>query len=127
MLTGGAAAVWMDAKLWLIDVLSLSKDALHVHLALAVLMLGALAFRCRPDRLAPWLIVVALTFANEAVDLALGGDPDRRRALAAAWHDIANTLAWPTTILLAGRWLWPERRAASAMPSGGDRSEQPFE
>src|SRR3546814_2589882 len=32
----------------------------------------------------------------------------------AHWHDIWNTLFWPTVLLAVGRWLQPKERGASA-------------
>ena len=119
-------AWWLDAKMALIAATDLSNDALHVHLALVLLLLVAALLRSRPDGLVPWLVVLALQLFNEAADLALGGDPDRARALAASWHDIVNTMVWPTVLLLGGRLIWRPGRAGSSA-SGSDGGEQPLE
>lgn len=47
----------------------------------------------------------------------------------AAYHDIYNTMFWPTVILILGRFLFPRKKkevAGLAAPSG-DLSQQPLE
>ena len=66
-----------------------------------------------------------LDMTVEASDAAV--QPD-----AAHWHDIWNTMFWPTILLLVGRWLHPPRgdapEALDPVASGEDAErglEQP--
>jgi hypothetical protein len=90
-------------KLAIIAALGLSKDALHIYVGLSVFLLTALALR-RPLRsLLPWLAVMLVALAGELFDAV-----DDIRSLGywrwtASIHDVANTLFWPTALLLLTR------------------------
>lgn len=109
----------MDFQQWkteVIDVTGLAKDALHVHIGLLVFVLVRLCWRWRGGWLIAWLAALAFALGGEWLDLRAeqaGGSipPD-----ADHWHDIWNTMLWPTLLLLVGRWLQP-RRPAPAPPT----------
>ncbi|VXC91388.1 hypothetical protein [Sphingomonas sp. AX6] len=91
-----------DAKAWLIDLLGMSKDALHVHIGLAVFFGAMLLFRRRIGDGLPWMIVLAVALIGEAWDIR-----DRWAAGVSAYpaghiHDVINTLFWPTLITIFG-------------------------
>lgn len=82
----------------------LEKDALHVHAALLLYLIAMLIFRQTRRSRIPWLFVLFIELANEALDL-------RRHYLAhgsLAWDeslkDMWNTMLWPTVLLFIGRY-----------------------
>ena len=99
---------YQDAKVALVELTHISKDALHIHFGLAIFIAAHLVLRRRVGSVWPWLIVLALCLANETIDVlsnlprlpTQGPLPDHLR-------DIFNTMAWPTLIVLWGRFrLW---------------------
>lgn len=87
--------MYSDLKTFASDTLNLSKDALHVHLGLAIFVVVALVFfRKRPASLWPWLAAFAAAVANEVMDIR------GHVALTGYWiegaKDIINTMLWPT-------------------------------
>ena len=93
-----------SAKLAIIAVLGLSKDALHIYVGLSVFLVTALALRRSLRSLVPWFAVVVIAFAGELLDAI-----DDIRSLGhwrwtASIHDIVNTLFWPTALLLLARY-----------------------
>jgi hypothetical protein len=92
------------AKLWLVAHTGLAKDALHIYVALFLLFGAALALRRPLTSWRPWLVVLAAALIGEAWDI-------RDRLVKAIpldfrgdWHDIWNTMFWPTAILLLARY-----------------------
>lgn len=87
-------------KLTLAAFLSLSKDALHVHVALA-LFLGVLAgARTRHRLLIAWACVLLAALVGEAFDMRDNLATLGRWRWLASLHDVLNTMLWPT--ILAG-------------------------
>ena len=43
---------WVSYKIWLIETVGLTNDAMHIHGALLILCVSALVLRRRPD--SPW-------------------------------------------------------------------------
>ena len=103
---------FQQLKLLLLDTTGLAKDALHIHVGLALFIATRLVWRWPGGWTVAWLVALAATLGGEWSD-ALGEDkvhfptPD-----GAHWHDIWNTMFWPTVLLLVGRWLPPERTIA---------------
>lgn len=95
-------------KTALSDLLHLSKDALHIHIGIAIYVLAALVTRRSLASWLPWLVLLAFELANESIDLLT----DFRHggigigSLLASAKDIANTMVWPTLLLLAVRAGW---------------------
>ncbi|MCM8731995.1 hypothetical protein ACFO8O_13600 [Hephaestia sp. GCM10023244] len=102
------ARSWGQAKLWLSDATGLSPDALHVHVSILAMLTGAVLWRRRMDHPLPWLSVLVLEIANEALDLStpIGGE----NSLHASMHDILNTMFLPTVILICLRFTRRWRR-----------------
>ena len=118
---------WVSYKIWLIETVGLTNDAMHVHGSLLILCVSALILRRRPDSLWCWLIVFVAELFNEYADLR--GAAPGEATMDAAYHDIYNTMFWPTVILILGRFLFPRRKkdvAGLAAPSG-DLSQKPLE
>ena len=92
------------AKFWLIGLTGLAKDALHIYVALGLFFGAALAFKWPITSWRPWLLVLAAALIGEAWDI-------RDRLVSAVpldlwgdWHDIWNTLFWPSVILVLARY-----------------------
>ncbi|MDL2351284.1 MAG: hypothetical protein QFC78_00375 [Pseudomonadota bacterium] len=95
---------WAHLKLKLGAVSGLSPDALHINAGLLVLCLAALVLRRSPLSVWPWLALLVLECSNEAADLMLEGMGSTEATVGAGLHDIANTMAAPTLLLLVGWW-----------------------
>jgi hypothetical protein len=110
------SADFQATKLLLVEGSGLAKDALHVYFGLALFLAVRLIWRWRFGWLLAWLAVVVLALGGEWLDLRgeelMGAlQPD-----SAHWHDIWNTIFWPTVLALVGRWLHPApKRKPSAI------------
>ncbi|MBA4747154.1 MAG: hypothetical protein H2056_00420 [Sphingopyxis sp.] len=101
------SADFQAVKLVLVEGSGLAKDALHVHFGLAVFVAARLLWRWRYGWAVAWLAALCVALGGEWLDLrgeALIGalQPD-----SAHWHDVWNTMFWPTVLALLGRWLQP--------------------
>ena len=101
---------FQQAKLELVDLIGVAKDALHVHVGLFLMLLFCLLSR---RSLADWralALVVAAALAGEAWDLldtARAGDALVWRA---SLKDVANTIFWPAILFSAARAGMLDRR-----------------
>jgi hypothetical protein len=112
---------WLEtAKYWLVDHTHLAKDALHIYVALTLFLGAMLVFRWRVGSWKPLAIVLVAAIAGEAWDLRDSVVFHTRINLWANWHDIWNTMFWPSVITLLARWTQVFARS-------GDRGEQPLE
>ena len=118
---------WVSYKMWLIDTVGLTNDAMHVHGSLLILCVSAILLRRRPDSLWCWLIVFIAELFNEYADFR--GAPPGEATMDAALHDIYNTMFWPTVILILGRVLFLRERVKLASPTAAssDLPHQPLE
>lgn len=91
-------------KLWIVGHVGLAKDALHIYVALTLFIGSAIVFRWKPSSWKPWSVVAAAALAGEAWDLRDSIVYRTRIDLSANWHDIWNTLFWPTVLMMAARW-----------------------
>jgi hypothetical protein len=83
----------------------LSKDALHIYAALAIQVAACIAFRRSFGSIWPWVAVLILELVNEALDLLL--EPElyiHEWQIDGSIHDIINTMALPTMLLLMVRY-----------------------
>lgn len=109
-----AAEQFLAAKMDVIAATGLAKDALHVHIGLSAFIILRLLWRGRFGWMLAWLGAMAVTLSGEWLDIQneqLSGAPIDN---AAHWHDIWNTMLWPSVLLLIGRWLEPKRAAVEA-------------
>ena len=91
-------------KLYLVDHLGLAKDALHIYVSLILMFGSALLFRWPLKSWKPWLLVLVAALAGEIWDIRdrmVGHIP---QYYPGNWHDIWNTMFWPTAILFFARW-----------------------
>lgn len=92
------------AKLATTQGLSLSKDALHIHVGIAVFIAACLLLRWKASDGRAWMLVLVLALIGEVTDLYIDVDLGRPLDLLENWKDVVNTLAAPTLILLAARY-----------------------
>jgi hypothetical protein len=99
---------WFDLKMLFERSIAFDSDGLHVLAGVAVQLLAAALLRSSVARWRPWLVVLVLTLANEAVDLWVEQWPDAE--LSGQWgesiKDLLLTLALPTLLLMVAR-KWP--------------------
>ena len=120
------SADYQAVKFGLLESTGLAKDALHVYFGLALFLAVRLVWRRRGGWLLAWLAVLVMAVGGEWIDMrgeALVGvlQPDN-----AHWHDIWNTMFWPTVLALVGRWLQPAPPAPPPVPetSADERAER---
>lgn len=122
-------AIWASApqdlqnlKLYLIDLTGLGRDALHVYAGLAVFLFVRLLWRWRGGWVIAWLAALALASSIEWLDMRAEGQAGVPQPDPAHWHDVWNTMVWPTVLLLIGRWLHPRPKSEKS----GDLADQPL-
>lgn len=97
-------SILQSAKLFLMDVTNLGKDALHVYVGLAVMLLVVIVFRRSLADWRPLAAVAVAAVAGEAWDLfdtvMHGGSP----RVSLNGKDIWNTMFWPTVLFLLARF-----------------------
>ncbi|CAA9494613.1 MAG: hypothetical protein AVDCRST_MAG91-723 [uncultured Sphingomonadaceae bacterium] len=93
-----------SAKVFLVQVTSLGRDALHIYVGLAVMLLVVIAFK---RSLADWRPLAAVALASIAGELwdvidtfSHGGRPKWD----SNWKDIWNTMFWPTVLFGLARF-----------------------
>lgn len=85
--------------------MALSKDALHIYVGFAIQLTAAALLRQRLADWIPWLTVLVAELVNEALDIWFGEERQVQPwQLDGAQHDILNTLALPTAIMLLCRY-----------------------
>ena len=110
------ASLFEARKLSVIEATGLDKDALHIYFGMTLFLTVRLAWRGRGGWIAAWLAVFAMACGGELLDLTAEYSNATIQPDAEHWHDIWNTIFWPTVLLFAGRWLQPPEPAA---PSDG--------
>ncbi|CAN5478581.1 hypothetical protein BH09PSE4_BH09PSE4_04170 [soil metagenome] len=106
-------------KFWLVHHVGLAKDALHIYVALILFLGSAMLFKWGLKSWKPWAVVLAAALLGEAWDVRdtiAYGQPVH---LWANWHDIWNTMFWPSVLMLLARY--------SALFRLSDGFEKPFE
>ena len=93
-----------SAKMVLIEATNLSKDALHIYVGMAVMLLVVILFK---KSLADWRPLAAVAFAALAGEIwdvidtySHGGTPKFN----ANWKDVWNTMFWPTILFGLARF-----------------------
>ena len=91
--------------------LGITKDALHIHIGLAIFFGLALLLRRSPSSLLPWLGVLGFELVNELVDVFHWYNGTFQFEIGDAFKDLANTMLWPTVALIAARLANSRKRA----------------
>lgn len=94
---------FQSAKLFVLDVTDLGKDALHVYVGLAVMLLVAAVLRRSLGDWRPWAAVLLAAFAGEIWDVVDTWSHGRTPRWNANWKDVWNTLFWPTVLFALAR------------------------
>lgn len=92
-----------STKFWLLQHLGLAKDALHVHVGLLLFVGSALLFRWPIRSWKPWAVAAAGALAGEIWDLRDSMVYHTRIDLWGNFHDLWNTMLWPTLLLVLAR------------------------
>ncbi|HKX89209.1 MAG TPA: hypothetical protein VJM13_08370 [Sphingopyxis sp.] len=114
------AGLFAQQKTWLVTSTALSKDALHIYFGLTLFVAVRLLWRWRGGWLAAWCAVLAMACGGEWLDMTAEASRSAIQPDAAHWHDIWNTMFWPTVLLIVGQWLQPRARPAADGASGED-------
>ncbi len=98
---------YQNAKLIILSILEISKDAIHIHIGLIVFFAavvlwrkGSIDVRC----LIPVVVVASLMEMLDLRDLYIQSGSLHIAALTASVHDLINTLFWPVAIV-ALAWM----------------------
>ena len=102
------------------EFLHLSKDALHIHLGLAIYLAVLLTLSRGRWLWLPWATVLTFELVNEAVDIFHHGSSTAD--LGGSVKDIVNTMLWPTVLLVGTHILL--RRAHRIDGAGGAKSSE---
>lgn len=105
-------------KVVLIDVLSLTRDSLHIHIGLLIFFGVALIWRLPLQSRWPWLVACAVALSGEVVDISGALPTFGYWQVTASVHDVVNTLFWPTTLALLARFTEVMRRHRSPVQNG---------
>ena len=96
---------WTGLKI-LLEASGLAKDAWHIYFALFIQVAAALALRVPLSSWRPWFWVLGIELLNELLDIILTDDVMFQTwQLEGARHDVLNTMALPTALLLLCRYL----------------------
>lgn len=89
-----------DIKRFIIDLTLLSRDAMHIHVGMAIFLLIWLLWRWRGARLVAWLGALCAALGGEILDhIAITSDITSLVWLE-HWKDIFSTMLWPTFLAL---------------------------
>src|SRR5690349_17434702 len=96
---------WLAFKHWLQMSGGISMDAMHVLAGVLVQLLIAVLLRRSLRSPLPWLAVLLLALANEAVDLHVDKTwPDRGVQWVESIKDMLITMLLPSLLLMIARW-----------------------
>jgi hypothetical protein len=99
-----------QSKLWVMDLVDLPKDALHIYVGLFVFLAVAVIFRRPIAGRVPILAVLAVAFAGELWDVIDTINAHERIYWWRNWHDVWNTMFWPAILFLLARYTRLFRR-----------------
>jgi hypothetical protein len=125
MLFGYTPLDFQQFKVVMLGFTGLGKDALHIYAGMGLFLLVRLVWRWRGGWMLAWLAVLAMACMVEWIDMKAEGAVNALQPDAAHWHDIWNTMFWPTVLLLVGRWLQPRPKPENI--ASGDLADQAFE
>ncbi len=123
------ASLFGERKASFVELSGLDKDALHIYFGLALFLLIRMFWRWRGGWVVAWLTVLVMAFGGEWLDMTREMGDATIQPDAAHWHDIWNTMFWPTVLLLIGRWLQPRAKSSAGASDemSGEDAERRFE
>lgn len=92
---------FMDAKIWLVGETGLSRDALHIYVALALFVAARLVWRGRFAPAAGLTVVLLAALTGEWLDHRVEILSEAACDSGEHWHDVWNTMLWPVVLTLA--------------------------
>ena len=98
---------YQNAKLIILSILEISKDAIHIHIGLIVFFTAVVLWRKGAIDACCLIPVVIIASLMEMLDLRddySSFDRIRMAAVTASIHDLLNTLFWPVVIVVLA-WL----------------------
>ena len=98
-------SAYQNFKLIILDVLSLSKDAIHIHIGLLVFFLAVVLWRRWQLDILALLPVFLVAGGMEVLDLRDDLESLGYMRWSASLHDLINTIFWPTLIVISSKWL----------------------
>lgn len=104
-----------DIKTELTVLLDISRDALHIHLGIAIYLAAIVLVRRGPTSLIPWFVLLGFELVNEVLDTFHGDHLSLD--IAGSLRDIANTMLWPTIALIVARVVLNRRQRGQATAS----------
>jgi hypothetical protein len=96
---------WYDTKHFIEQSVAFSSDSIHVVTGVIIQLVAGLLLKKPISRWGPWLVVIALIFLNEFIDLQFDHWPLRSIQYGESTRDLILTMALPTILLLATRSL----------------------
>ena len=114
--------MYNDIKTLLSETVGITKDALHVHIGLAIFLGVALVFRRSLASWLPWLALLAFEVANETMDILYWSGTGIGIDLGDSPKDIVNTMFWPTVVFLVARWMRRRAGTEAASHAAADRA-----
>lgn len=118
------------AKIWLVDVTGVSRDALHIYVAIALFLAVRIVFRSWTGTVIALLAVAGAALMGEWLDHQvelLNGSVCNQ---AEHWHDLRNTMFGPLVLALALPLLRSGRKTPSVpdeTPVSGENAERGLE
>lgn len=98
------------AKIAVVSFTGLGKDALHVYVGLAVLVVAAVLARASLASFRPLIAVLAVACIGELADLYDDLSSIGHWQWRASLHDVLNTSFWPLILFLLARYTEILRR-----------------
>ncbi|HTE85031.1 MAG TPA: hypothetical protein VK821_09875 [Dehalococcoidia bacterium] len=96
---------WHEGKLFIEHVLTINHDTLHMMFGVVIWLALCLVTRRTIASPYPWLWLLALILWNETVDLWNEQWPHPGQQYGEGAKDILVTMAVPTLLMLAGRYV----------------------
>ncbi len=93
-----------STKIFLSEVTSLGKDALHIYVGLAVMLLVVIAFKKPLGDWRPIAAVALASVAGEIWDVIDTFSHGRTPKWNSNWKDVWNTMFWPTILFGLARF-----------------------
>ena len=114
-------------KLWLVSQSGLAKDALHIYVGMLLFVGIALTRARRLRSKLAWGVVFCAAIAGELMDGWVEHHGGLVQPPGAHWHDIWNTLFWPTALFLLARSGALGPPPVAVTPASGDDADEPLE
>ncbi|HMN13110.1 MAG TPA: hypothetical protein PKD55_12375 [Bellilinea sp.] len=96
--------MWYNFKEPIVELFSMSREALHIHFGLALFMLGAVLFRNTTTRFFyAWLFVLAAQSINELLDFHDWYRWTQSWNWSKSLQDYVHTMLWPSVLFILSR------------------------